>query len=62
MLQEYPADCLQARSDLKSPHSESNVQYSVAVDLWHDQSSGKLPDNLLFGVTSRKANGHLQHS
>lgn len=55
MLQEYPADCPQAWSDLKSPHSESNVQYDVAVDLWHDQSSGKLPDNLLIGVASRKA-------
>lgn len=55
MLQEYPADCPQARRDLKSPHSESNVQYNVEVDLWHDQSSGKLPNNLLFGVTSRKA-------
>lgn len=55
MLQEYPADCPQARSDLKSPHSESNVQYNVAVDLWYDQSSGKIPDlNLLFGVTSCK--------
>lgn len=62
MLQQYPADCPQASRDLKSPHSESNVQYNVAVDLWHDQSSGKLPDNFLFGVTSRKNNGHLQHS
>lgn len=41
MLQQYPADCPQARRDLKSPHSESNVQYNIAVDLWHDQSSGK---------------------
>lgn len=54
MLQQYPADCPQASRDLKSPHSESNVQYNVAVDLWHDQSSGKLPDNFSFGVTSRK--------
>lgn len=60
MLQEYPADCHQARKDLKSPHSESNVQYKVAVDLWHDQSPGKLPDNLLFGVASHKAMGHRQ--
>lgn len=55
MLQEYPADCPQAGRDLKSSHSESNVQYKVAVDLWHDQSPGKLPDNLLFGVASHKA-------
>lgn len=28
MLQQYPGDCPQARRDLKSPHSESNVQYN----------------------------------
>ena len=50
MLQQYPADCPQASGDLKSPHSESNVQYNEAVDLWHDQSR-----DFLSGVTSRKA-------
>lgn len=33
MLQQYPADW----RDLRSPHSESNVQYDGAVELWHDQ-------------------------
>lgn len=50
MLQQYPADCLQASGDLKSPHSESNVQYNV------EWICGMIraPQNL-FGVASCKA-------
>ncbi|KAF0039839.1 hypothetical protein F2P81_008074 [Scophthalmus maximus] len=54
MLQEYPADCPQAMSDLKSTHSESNVQYNVAVNSWHDQISN-FQTISCFGVSSREA-------
>jgi len=67
MLQEYPADCPLAKEGgiwlwTRWAYIQSlNVQYSVAVDLWHDQSPGKFPDNLLVGVLSWKSNGHRQH-
>ncbi|CAB1454005.1 unnamed protein product [Pleuronectes platessa] len=58
MLQEYPADCPQAKRDLKSAHSESNVQYNVAVDLWHDRISSKTSRKSLARCNISKTNGH----
>lgn len=60
MPQQYSADCSQAERGPKGPHSEFNVQYNEAAGRWRDRSSGKRPDNFLFGVCSGKSNGNLR--
>lgn len=62
MPQQYSADCSRAERGPKSPHSEFNVQYNGAAGRWRDWSSGKRPDNFLFGVCSGKSNGNFQRS